>query len=257
VPDADHDNPPGEAERDPTGDGERSAASGKEPDTASDRSRATVAFSDLAIAAYCPRQLYYARRDDREPPAEHRHARELAGRYAALTVASDTALATYDLGVEPPEFRSNLAASLDRYPGVAHPTETAVFVRGKDTHGRAAKVHDGPLSVSVVTPGSPPEAGVWEPQAVRAVAVAKALAWREETPVDHAYVEYARHGVVRRVELTTRRKAAYRRALRTVRALDGPPPRLHDDAKCGACEYSDECGAKTRTLGSLLSLGGG
>ena len=215
----------------------------------------SVAFSDLARATYCPRQLYYARRDDRSPPAEHDHARDLAGQYDTLAVASEAALATYDLAVEPPEFRSNLRAGLDRYPHLAAPAETAVFVRGKDAHGLVGKVHTGPLSVSVVTPGSPPEAGVWEPQSVRAVATAKALAWREQEPVERAYVEYARHGVVRELSLTTRRKAAYRRALRTVRALDGPPPRLHDDAKCGACEYSDECGTKTRTLGSLLSLG--
>lgn len=228
------------------------------PDASAERasSRDTVAFSDLARAAYCPRQLYYARRDDGDPPAEYDHARELAARYDALAVASTAALATYDLAVEPPEFRSNLDASLDRHPRVAAPAESAVFLRGKDAHGRAAKVHRGPPAVSLVTPGSPPEAGVWEPQSVRAVAAAKALAWREESPVDHAYVEYARHGVVRRVDLTTRRKAAYRRALRTARGLDGPPPRLHDDAKCGACDYSGECGVRTRTLGSLLSFGG-
>jgi len=215
----------------------------------------SVAFSDLARAAYCPRQLYYARREDRTPPPEHDEALELAGRYDAFAVASAAALATYDIAVEPHEFRSNVRASLDRHPRVSDPAETAVFVRGKDAHGRVAKVHTGPLAVSVVTPGSPPEAGVWEPQSVRAVAAAKALAWRESTPVETAYVEYARHGVVRELSLTTRRKAAYRRALRAVRGLDGPPPRLHDDAKCGACEYSDRCGAKTRTLGSLLSLG--
>ncbi|WP_336036711.1 CRISPR-associated protein Cas4 [Halobacterium yunchengense] len=199
--------------------------------------------------------MYYARRGDRDPPAEHEHAREIARQYGALAVASDAALATYDLAVEPSEFRSNLAASLDRHPGVGDPAETAQFLRGKDAHGRAAKVHADPPAASVVTPGGPPETGVWGPQAVRAVAAASALAWREQAPVDHAFVEYARHGVVRRVDLTTRKKAAYRRALRTVRGLDGPPPRLHDDAKCGACEYSDRCGAKTRTLGSLLSFG--
>jgi len=224
------------------------------PDAADDLA-GSVSFSDLARAAYCPRQLYYARREDREPPPEHETARELAGQYDALAVASDAALATYDLAVEPPEFRSNLRASLDRHPRVADPAETAAFVRGKDAHGRVGKVHTGPLAASVVTPGSPPEAGVWAPQSVRAVAAAKALAWRENQPVERAYVEYARHGVVRKVPLTTRRKAAYRRALRAVRSLDGPPPRLHDDAKCGACEYSDRCGTKTRTLGSLLSLG--
>jgi CRISPR-associated exonuclease Cas4 len=216
----------------------------------------SVPFSDLALATYCPRQLYYARRDgtDRSPPTSHETARALAGQYDALAVASDAALATYDLAVEPPEFRSNLAASRDRH-GVSSPAETAVFLRGKDAHGRAAKVHRGPLAPSLVTPGSPPEAGVWEPQAVRAVAAAKALSWREQTAVDHAFVEYARHGVVRRVDLTTRKKAAYRRALRTARGIDGPPPRIHDDAKCGACEYREECGTKTRTLGSLLSFG--
>jgi len=217
----------------------------------------SVPFSDLALAAYCPRQLYYARRDDdRSPPAVHETARELAADYAALAVASDAALATYDLAVEPPEFRSNLAASRDRHP-VCDPDETAVFLRGKDAHGRAAKVHRDPLAPSLVTPGSPPEAGVWEPQAVRAVAAAKALSWREQTAVECAFVEYARHGVVRRVDLTTRKKATYRRALRTARAVDGPPPRIHDDAKCGACEYRETCGTRTRTLGSLLSFGSG
>jgi len=214
----------------------------------------SVPLSDLALAAYCPRQLYYARRDDRDPPAAHEAARDLAADYDSLAVASDAALATYDLAVEPPEFRSNLAASRDRHP-VSDPAETAVYLRGKDAHGRAAKVHRDPLAPSLVSPGRPPEAGVWEPQAVRAVAAAKALSWREQTRVDHAYVEYARHGVVRRVDLTTRKKAAYRRALRTARGIDGPPPRLHDDAKCGSCEYRAECGTKTRTLGSLLSFG--
>jgi len=214
----------------------------------------SVPFSDLALAAYCPRQLYYARRDDRDPPEVHEAARCLATDYDSLSVASEAALATYDLAVEPPEFRSNLAASLDAH-SVADPAETAVSLRGKDAHGRVAKVHRDPLAPSLVSPGSPPEAGVWEPQSVRAVAAAKALSWREQTPAECAYVEYARHGVVRRVDLTTRKKAAYRRALRTARAIDGPPPRIHDDAKCGACDYRETCGTKTRTLASLLSFG--
>jgi CRISPR-associated exonuclease Cas4 len=218
----------------------------------------TVAFSDLARAAYCPRQLYYARSDDTDPPAEYEAARDLAGQYSDLAVASVTALATFDLAVEPAEFRSNLRRSLDRHPGVADPRESAVFLRGKDAHGRADKLvagDSGALVPSLVTHGSPPETGVWEQQGVRATAAAKALAWREEREVDTALVEYARHGVVREVSLTTRRKAAYRRALRAARGLNGPPPRIHDDAKCGACDYRETCGTRTRTLGSLLSLG--
>lgn len=212
----------------------------------------SIPFSELARAVYCPRQLYYARRDETDPPDEHQHARAVAKRYDELTLASDAALATFDLAVPPPDFRSNLRASLDRYPGVEDPDETDVFVRGKDVHGRINKLYRDPLAVGVVTPGSPPEQGVWEPQTVRAVAAAKALSWREETAVERAFVEYARHGVVRSFDLTTRRKGTYRRALRAARSVDGPPSRLHDDAKCGACDYREECGVETKTLRSLL-----
>lgn len=45
----------------------------------------SVAFADLARAAYCRRQLYYARRDpDRGPPPETRARRRLAFRYPEL-----------------------------------------------------------------------------------------------------------------------------------------------------------------------------
>jgi CRISPR-associated exonuclease Cas4 len=212
----------------------------------------TIAFGDLARAAYCPRQLYYVRRDDADPPPEYEHARDLASRYDELAVASEAALTTFDIAVPPPEFRANLGASLEEQPRVARPDETDAFLQGKDAHGRADKVFTDPLAVSVVTHGDPPEQGVWEPQTVRAVAAAKALSWREEASVERAFVEYPRHGVVRSFDVTTRRKAAYNRALRAARSIDGPPPRLHDDAKCGVCDYRSECGTKTRTLRSLL-----
>jgi CRISPR-associated exonuclease Cas4 len=93
---------------------------------------------------------------------------------------------------------------------------------------------------------------VWEPQRVRAVAAAKALSWEREATVDRALVEYPAHGVVRTVRLTTRARATYRRALRAVRSLDGPPPRLRDTAKCEPCDYRDRCGVPTRSMRSLL-----
>ena len=119
-------------------------------------------------------------------------------------------------------------------------------------HGRAAKVLEDPLAPTLISPGEPPAEGVWKPQSVRAVGVAKALAWEREEPVELAFVEYARYGMIRRVDLTTRRKAAYRRTLRTARAIDGPPPRSGNEAKCQTCEFVAECGAKTRSLRSLL-----
>jgi len=229
-----------------------------------------VTFSDLATATYCPRKLYYARReDDRSPPERAATAQRLATRYPDLLVASDTALGTFDLAVPPDEFRANLERATrryeDRWPELAAPSETDVLLTGKDCRGKAGKILAGTTSPSdpeadsaggpvptLVSPGEPPEEGVWAPQGVRAVAAAKALSWREQTPVEAAFVEYPFHGVIRRVRMTTRRRAVYRRTLRTVRSLDGPPPRIHDEAKCGACEYRATCGVKTRSLRSML-----
>ncbi|GGL35087.1 hypothetical protein GCM10009037_18350 [Halarchaeum grantii] len=211
-----------------------------------------VTFSDLATAAYCPRQLYYRRREDaRGLPDSVERVRDLAAEYPTLVEASDTALESI-VAPDPAEYRARLGAALARWPGLAAPAETDVLLTGKDCRGRVAKVLADPLAPTLVSPGDPPEQGVWEPQKVRAVAAAKALAWREQAPVERAYVEYPRHGVVRAVSITTRAKAAYRRVLRTVRTMDGPPSRLGDDARCRNCDYRSECGVRTRTLSSLL-----
>ncbi len=112
-----------------------------------------------------------------------------------------------------------------------------------------------PLEPVLVSTGKPPEQGVWEPQSVQAVAAAKALGWEHETPIERAWLEYPAYGVVRSITLTTRRKARYRRALRTVREMDGPPARTSNRSKCEQCEFADECGVRTRTLRSLLGFG--
>jgi CRISPR-associated exonuclease Cas4 len=214
-------------------------------------------FTDLSTAAYCPRKLYYRRRDDdRGPPDEVEAVRELAFRYPEL-LAPETDLGDEPIAVTPTQYRSNLGsakAGLDCWPALVDPADRDVLLEGKDCRGVAHKVLAGPPRPVVVSAGRPPERGVWEPQAVRATAAAKALAWERETPVSDAIVEYPAHGRVRRVRLTTGRKAAYRRALRTVESLDGPPPRLDNEARCEPCEYRKECGVRTRSLRSRLSL---
>ncbi|MFB6134362.1 MAG: hypothetical protein ABEJ55_05185 [Halanaeroarchaeum sp.] len=220
----------------------------------------TVRLSDVAMAAYCPRKLYYARTGDRSPPPEYDRALELSRSYPALLGASDAALSTMGLAVEPAEYRRRLARARDRldsWTDLVDPAAVDVSVTGKDVHGRIPKVLDDPPTPVLVSPGEPPENGVWEPQSVRAVGAAKALAWRERTPVEWAVVEYPLSGVVRRVDLTTRKRAAFRRAVRAARAIDAPPPRLHDGAKCEACGVAERCGVRTRSLRSLLSVSGG
>lgn len=213
------------------------------------------AFSDLATAAYCPRQLYYRRKhEDHEIPAAVTERRDLAFRYEALL---DPARDLHEEPIDatPTQFRARLSAAkerLDDWPGLVDPDGREVLLEGKDARGIAHKLLDDEPTVAIVSAGEPPERGVWQPDSVRAVAAAKALAWERETPVEHAYVEYPAHGIVRRVELGTQRLAAYRHALRVARSMDGPPPRLENDDRCTACDYRAECGTRTRTLRSLL-----
>ena len=221
-----------------------------------------VSFSDLRTAAYCPRKLYYVRREgDREPPPEVDAVRDLAYRYEDLLAAEDEELAAEPIAPSPTAYRDRLERTRTRltehghWTAVCNPVERDRLVAGRHCRGIVHKVLDDPLEPALISPGRPPEQGVWEPHTVHAVAAAKALAWEHETPVETAWLEYPAYGVVRRLELTTRRKARYRRALRTVRELDGPPARTKNRSKCESCSYAAECGVRTRTLRSLLGFG--
>jgi CRISPR-associated exonuclease Cas4 len=215
------------------------------------------AFREVETAAYCPRKLYYRRRRSREePPDRVERRRELAFRYESL-LADEGMLREAPIAVTPTQFRSRLGAAKARladsdWQALVEPDERDVLLAGRECRGIAHKLLAEDPTVSLVFAGDPPEQGVWRPQSVRLVAAAKALAWERETTVERAFAEYPAHGVVREVALTTRRKAAYREAVRTADAIDGPPARVDNDAKCAPCEFSDECGTRTRSLRSLL-----
>lgn len=220
-----------------------------------------IPFSDVARAAYCPRQLYYARRDDDpDAPSEARARIDLAFRYPALVDAPDRTLRRLPIRRSPAAYRRNLDRIRERddYDDLVDPEHERAFLSGKDCHGTAYKILPGDDSTStdppvptVVSPGEPPNNGVWEAQSVRAVAVAKALSWERERDIPRVLVEYPSVGTVRGVTLTTRKKAAYRRALRAARAIDGPPARVDDD-RCSACDYRERCGVGRRSFRSLL-----
>lgn len=214
------------------------------------------AFRDVETAAYCPRKLYYRRRaPDPEVPDEVHDRRSLAFEYERL-LCDDAALLAAPIAVQPAEWRARLrdaSERIDAWDALCDPPRRDVLLQGRECRGVAHKVLEEPLAPSLVFAGRPPDQGVWEPQTVRLVAAAKALSWERERPVERAFAEYPTHGVVRAIDLTTRRKAAYRAAVRTAEAVDGPPPRIDDDAKCGACEYRTECGTRTRSLRSILS----
>ncbi|MFC5971723.1 hypothetical protein ACFPYI_10300 [Halomarina salina] len=216
------------------------------------------AVSDLALAAYCPRKLYYRKRDDSPyPERDERH--ELPFRYREL-LDQATDLTEEPIAVSPVEYRSNLGQSRARvgptaFEALCDPVDRDLLVEGRRVRGIAHKVLDDPLAPSLVVAGEPPDEGVWEPHTVRAVALARALEWDRQASVERTYVEYAAHGVIRELELTARRTGAFRRALRTVASMDGPPARTRQRSKCDSCEYSGECGVRTRSLRSLLRRG--
>lgn len=207
--------------------------------------------------------MWYARtHDDRAPPDRVDAVREVATYYDELLDAApdDRRDPLADAPIEVPlgtwrERVERLREREPRFPDLVDPVGTEVFLAGRECHGVASKVLPDPPMPSLVSPGRPPERGVWEPHAVWAVAAAKALSWERERRVDEAFVEYPAYGVVRRVRLTTRKKAAYRQAIREVRELDAPPERLSGDeaSKCEPCRFADECGVATRTLRSRLT----
>jgi CRISPR-associated exonuclease Cas4 len=217
-----------------------------------------LTFSGLARAAYCPRQYYYADRGGGdEPPPAVRARRDLAFRYPDLRAASDAALEREPIERSPAAYRAALDRLADRddWAALTDPIDRERLLTGRECRGVAHKILPGdPPIPTFVSTGRPPEQGVWRPQRVRAVAMAKALAWERGGEVPAALVEYPADGVVRRVRLTTRNRAAYRRTVRTIRRIDGPPPRVDDEAKCNACDYREECGVRTRSLKSLLGL---
>lgn len=226
-----------------------------------------VAASDLATATYCPRQLYYARTmDDRAPPPEVADRQALAGRYRELLTANDTTLRDLPIAVPPDEYRENLERLAERpyWDQLVDPAHRDLLLTGKDCRGIADKILEvktddaeasaRPPVPTLVSGGEPPGSGVWEPQAVRAVGIAKMLAWERSREVPRALVEYPTTGVVREVRLTVRRTARYRGVLRTIRAMDGPPARVSDTAKCDACDYRTTCGVRTRSLRSLIGI---
>ncbi|MHB9287512.1 hypothetical protein ACKVMT_10810 [Halobacteriales archaeon Cl-PHB] len=215
------------------------------------------AFRDVATAAYCPRKLYYRKREpdpDAAVPEAVHERRALAFRYPEL-LRDDAALAAAPLAVTPTQFRSRLSctkARLDDWAALADPPYRDVLLEGKDCRGVAHKVLDHPPRPSLVFTGEPPERGVWEPQSVRLVAAALALSYERETVVDAAFAEYPAHGVIRRVDVGARRRARYRAALRTARSIDGPPARVANDAKCDPCDYREDCGVTSRSMLSRL-----
>lgn len=211
-------------------------------------------FSELALGAYCLRKLHYRR----QRPSTDKHSTsdtwDLANRYPELLT---TSVPASRLGTDPETVATNLRRARDRYqtawPSLLNPQVRDRLIAGVDCRGRVAKVLDTePQSPTLVSPGRPPENGVWHPHSVKAVAAARALALQSGRQIDRAFLEYPKHGVIRAVHMTTRRVTEYRRTLKAVKNLRTPPARTDNASKCQSCEYQEDCGVQSRSLRSML-----
>ncbi|ERG89198.1 MAG: hypothetical protein J07HX5_01352 [halophilic archaeon J07HX5] len=211
-------------------------------------------FRDLETAVYCPRKLYYRRRagDTSAVPDGDRPCRELAFEYERLLANTDH-LREAPIVPTPTQYRSRLGRAKARlnWQRLVDPVEHEVVVTGRECCGIVDKLLAGP-TVSLVFTGRPPAVGVRASQSVRLVAAAMALAHEYETTVDTTVAEYPAYGVIRPVDITPPRRAAYHEALAVADAVDGPPSRTQAGSKCKACAYSGRCGVRTRSLTSLL-----
>lgn len=217
-----------------------------------------LSFRAVETAAYCPRKLYYRRQQPpEETPASVEAIRDLAFRYDEL-MRDDAAVRDAPIAVTPTQFRSALGCARARiddgvWQHLLDPLQRDAILSGRDCRGRVHKrLATSPPSASLVFAGKPPKSGVWNPQTVRLMAVAMALSWEESAPVERVYAEYPAYGVLREVPVDARRTAAYRQAVRTATAIDGPPARTDNRDKCESCEFRSECGVRTRSLRSLL-----
>lgn len=228
---------------------------------ASDAS-AQVSIRELAIATYCPRQLYHDRRAE-EPSLDPDHSviRGLATRYPELRTASKEALDALPIGPKPDTYRDRLEAVRAERPrvwsAIVDPMDRAVAVSAPRYHGKIAKLADLGGTIPIhVSGGRAPTAGVWATHAVRIAAVVAALS-RDGERVHRGLVEYPREAVVREVTVGPAERRSLREALAIAETLPSAPPRTNNAAKCSPCAYRSRCGVETASLESRLPHSGG
>lgn len=194
------------------------------------------------------------------PSPETRVLREVAYLYPTVVESPDDAIqracnvAGVEVALELSEAAERLSGARDERPSVwddvAHPDREERYIEGDRLCGTVDKMSfgDDGVTVSVVKTGEPPRNGVWSTDRVEAAAVRRIVSSVHD--FRRVIIEYPRVGAVREVEVGRDDERTLERALDTLEEIDDgvPPSRTDDRAKCGPCDFSDECGVETRSV---------
>ena len=152
-----------------------------------------------------------------------------------------------DLQPEIESISQGLAGSLDLL--LPCEVEVDLYSEKLGLSGRLDRLAQGGIP-SIIRTGRAPEAGVWIKDRIMLSGYALLLGEKEKWHVPFGLVEYARQGLIRRVEIHGTDRARVLRIRDRIRLIkQGRLPDRPDDAPCKGCQAEEIC----RTRHSLAS----
>ncbi|MGP8321269.1 MAG: CRISPR-associated protein Cas4 [Methanosarcinaceae archaeon] len=121
--------------------------------------------------------------------------------------------------------------------------------------GMPAKLvcHGGKIIPSIIKTGKYPENGVWNNDRLHVAALAMLVEEEYEKTVEYGFVEYARHGIVRKVLVRANdRRQVLKIKNRVWKIKDGTMPDKKESELCKYCNFSEMCSNCRKTV-SLAS----
>ena len=152
-----------------------------------------------------------------------------------------------DLQPEIESISQGLAGSLDLL--LPCEVEVDLYSEKLGLSGRLDRLAHGGIP-SIIRTGRAPEAGVWQKDRIMLSGYSLLLGEKEKWHVPFVLVEYARQGLIRRVEIHGTDRARALRIRDRIRLIkQGRLPDRPDDAPCKGCQAEEIC----RTRHSLAS----
>lgn len=94
----------------------------------------------------------------------------------------------------------------------------------------------------VIKTGRCPDSGVWRNDRMHIAALSMLVEEQHNAPIDYGFVEYARHGTVRRVKIRSGDRRQVLNILKRIEIIkDGSMPDKKESGFCDVCNFSQKC----------------